>query len=99
MQIEPATCPTCGTAFDPLRSRAVTVVDGRVRAFCSTACRDRGPRPQAAPPPVEPAREPRPPSLWRRLGPEQRLLVVAAGVSLTAFALVLILGRHHAVAQ
>ncbi len=38
--VEPARCPVCGTTFDPLRARAVRVVDGRVRAFCSTSCRD-----------------------------------------------------------
>jgi murein DD-endopeptidase MepM/ murein hydrolase activator NlpD len=42
MLVERATCPACGNGYDPLRSRAVKVVDGRVRAFCSNACRDRG---------------------------------------------------------
>jgi len=52
MHIEPATCPACGAEYDPLRARAVTVIDGHVRAFCSVACRDRGIAPPAAPPPT-----------------------------------------------
>jgi murein DD-endopeptidase MepM/ murein hydrolase activator NlpD len=50
MHIEPATCPACGAEYDPLRARAVTVIDGHVRAFCSVACRDRGIAPPATPP-------------------------------------------------
>jgi murein DD-endopeptidase MepM/ murein hydrolase activator NlpD len=42
MIIERATCPACGEKYDPLRSRAIRVVEGRVRAFCSNSCRDRG---------------------------------------------------------
>jgi murein DD-endopeptidase MepM/ murein hydrolase activator NlpD len=42
MQIELTTCPACGGAYDPLRARAVRVVDGKVRAFCSVECRDAG---------------------------------------------------------
>jgi murein DD-endopeptidase MepM/ murein hydrolase activator NlpD len=45
MQIEPAICPVCGAAYDPLRSRAVKVIDGRVRAFCSDTCKERGLKP------------------------------------------------------
>lgn len=45
MQVVPATCPVCGGQYDPLRSRAVKVIDGRVRAFCSEACKDKGLRP------------------------------------------------------
>src|SRR5262245_14430344 len=55
MLVERTTCPGCGAAFDPLRARAVRVVDGKVRAFCSTACRDRGPRRE-----LEPDQEPEP---------------------------------------
>jgi hypothetical protein len=42
MLVERDTCPACGKGYDPLRSRAVKVLDGRVRAFCSDACRGRG---------------------------------------------------------
>ena len=42
MLVEHTTCPACGRAYDPLRARAIRVVDGKVRAFCSTDCRDRG---------------------------------------------------------
>ncbi len=36
----PSTCPICQKVFDPLRSRALIVTAGRVRAFCSEACRN-----------------------------------------------------------
>jgi murein DD-endopeptidase MepM/ murein hydrolase activator NlpD len=36
----PSTCPVCKAVFDPLRSRALIVAAGRVRAFCSDACRN-----------------------------------------------------------
>jgi len=43
MLVEPATCPVCGSKYDPLRARAVAVQqDGRVRAFCSEACKGKG---------------------------------------------------------
>jgi murein DD-endopeptidase MepM/ murein hydrolase activator NlpD len=41
MQIEPATCPVCRRRYDPLRARAVLVVAGKVRAFCSEDCKAR----------------------------------------------------------
>src|SRR5947209_6754665 len=41
MRIEPATCPVCGVEFDPLRARAIAVLDGKVRAYCSAECKDR----------------------------------------------------------
>ncbi len=68
MRIEPATCPVCGVEFDPLRARAIAVVDGKVRAYCSNACKERkerAPEPEsslAAPPP------PRGRSFMRALG-------------------------------
>jgi len=49
MRVEPATCPVCGVQYDPLRARAVTVTGGRVRAFCSTACKERSLVPEPAP--------------------------------------------------
>jgi murein DD-endopeptidase MepM/ murein hydrolase activator NlpD len=56
MRIEPATCPVCGAEFDPLRARAIAVLDGKVKAYCSTACKERkeraaDPEPVAAAPP------------------------------------------------
>jgi len=41
MQIELSICPVCGGRFNPLRARATLVTQGRVRAFCSTACKER----------------------------------------------------------
>ena len=98
MQIEPATCPACGGAYDPLRAQAVTVIDGRVRAFCSPACRERGVLPQ--PPKGAPAADAHatsvapPPS--RGLPTEQRVLIGAAAVTLLAFVALLMSGRHKA---
>jgi murein DD-endopeptidase MepM/ murein hydrolase activator NlpD len=42
MIVEPVSCPACGEKYDPLRARAITVVNGRVRAFCSQSCKERG---------------------------------------------------------
>jgi murein DD-endopeptidase MepM/ murein hydrolase activator NlpD len=42
----------CGTAYDPLRARAITVVDGRVRAFCSSLCKERSQAPLDEPTPA-----------------------------------------------
>lgn len=96
MQIELATCPACGTAFHPLRARAVSVIDGRVRAFCSAACRDRGLRP------AEPARaegdvQAPSPSLARAapMPTEQKVLAAAAVVTLLVFAALIGAGRHR----
>lgn len=33
-----ATCPTCGTVFDPVRARVVRVRGGKVMSFCKEAC-------------------------------------------------------------
>lgn len=41
MQVEPSTCPVCKKGFDPLRTRALIVEAGRVRAFCSEECRTK----------------------------------------------------------
>src|SRR5579859_5951447 len=62
MLVERATCPACSNAYDPLRSRAVKVVDGRVRAFCSNQCRDRGVPVAPELNIVEPDEEPLPPT-------------------------------------
>ena len=72
MHVEPSTCPACERVFDPLRARALTVADGRVRAFCSESCRERGERgPDVQDPPTMPARP-------RRRG--RALAAVAVGV-------------------
>src|ERR1044071_7970873 len=31
-------CPTCGKPVDPLRARAVAVIDGKIVGFCSAGC-------------------------------------------------------------
>lgn len=48
MHVEPSTCPVCKKVFDPLRSRALSVNAGRVRAFCSDACRTTAEREDAS---------------------------------------------------
>ncbi len=98
MQIEPATCPACGVAYDPLRAQAVTVIDGRVRAFCSAACRARGLAPPAPPRTVTDAHAVvtgPPPSLLGRVPTELKVLIVAAVTALGAFALLIAMGRHQ----
>lgn len=99
MQIEPATCPACGGAYDPLRAQAVTVIDGRVRAFCSATCRARGIAPPAAPTrtttDAHPVVAAPPPSLWRRVPTEQKILIAATMAALAAFVVMISLGRHR----
>jgi hypothetical protein len=100
MQIEPATCPACRAAFNPLRARAVTVIDGRVQAFCSAACRDRGP--SVAPPPVPPGDAHVTTAPVRRWSPwprEQLVLAVAAMGALAVFVLLIRAGRHQRMAM
>jgi murein DD-endopeptidase MepM/ murein hydrolase activator NlpD len=91
MIVERATCPACSNGFDPLRSRAVKVVDGRVRAFCSNACRDRG-----VPTPPEltilDEEEPLPPT------PRKRLWPIAAGAFLSVGAILVVGGNRLQVA-
>src|SRR5436309_2756623 len=101
MHIEPAMCPACSTAFDPLRSRAVTVIDGRVRAFCSVACRDGGPRPAEPSQPITATHALIAPPLsgWRRWPREQIVLAAAAALSLAVFVMLIQVGRHRNVAQ
>src|SRR5258708_1357647 len=97
MQIEPATCPACGAAYDPLRAQAVTVIDGRVRAFCSIACRERGVAPPAPKRSITDAHAaiavPRS-SFWSSLPTEQKVLIAAAATALAAFVLLIFGGRH-----
>jgi murein DD-endopeptidase MepM/ murein hydrolase activator NlpD len=97
MQIEPATCPACGGAFDPLRAQAVTVIDGRVRAFCSAACRERGIAPAAPKRSTTDAHAAivvPPSSVWSSVRTEQRVLIAAATVTLLAFVALLVTGRR-----
>src|SRR3954468_22088642 len=81
MQIEPATCPVCSALFDPLLARAVAVMDGRVRAFCSDDCKARGRQGVDRAPSVEEALQAvQQPSAWKRLPREQKILGGAVGV-------------------
>src|SRR5947209_6892164 len=101
MQIEPATCPACSNAFNPLRARAIIVIDGRVRAFCSPACRDRGLAGAERPPaPTTDAHAviALASSAWWRLPSEQIVLGVVAVVALSIFVLLLRAGRHRSAA-
>jgi hypothetical protein len=98
MQIQPATCPACGGSYDPLRAQAVTVIDGRVRAFCSSGCRERG---LAPPAPQRPATDgqgavspPASSSVGRTVPTEQRVLIAAAVTALAAFVALIVAGRH-----
>jgi hypothetical protein len=88
MRIVPATCPVCSAEYDPLRARATLVVDGKVRAYCSTACKDRA----ALPPPelpigeVDEDGEPLPvPSIWSRMSWRGAAGVAAAGLAVLLF--------------
>src|SRR5438132_9675217 len=87
MIVARATCPACGNGYDPLRSRAVKVVDGRVRAFCSNECRDRG-----VPVPPEltilEEEEPLPPT------PRQKYWPVALALGLGLVALFVVGGKR-----
>jgi hypothetical protein len=87
MRIEPATCPVCSQGYDPLRSRFVLVSDGRVRAFCSPACKEKAQRPapelvigEADEEPLPP-----PPSLWSRLSFRGAAAMSVAGVAVLVF--------------
>lgn len=87
MQVEQVKCPVCAGLYDPLRARAVAVIDGRVRAFCSPECKDRGLSGEG-PKPTEPegseADEP-PPSRWERIS------IGAAGATMLLGGAVLVL--------
>src|SRR5689334_8834285 len=93
MLVERATCPACGNGYDPLRSRAVKVVDGRVRAFCSNECRDKG---VPVPPELtigEADEEPLPPT------PRTKYWPVALGLALGVLAILVVGGKRlHVVA-
>ena len=56
------TCPTCGTAVDPLRAPAVGVRDGKVVSYCSRECAAAAEsRPVVAPPAAKPRARTEPP--------------------------------------
>ena len=55
-------CPACGEPVDTLRARVVGVVGGRVVAYCSVGCKQKGPT--AAPPPEHALASRRPPWRW-----------------------------------
>jgi hypothetical protein len=86
MRILPATCPVCAGEYDPLRARATLVVDGKVRAYCSTPCKEKA----SLPPPELPVvdgddDEPPPvPSMWSRMSWRGALGVAAAGAAVLA---------------
>ncbi|HJU22055.1 MAG TPA: peptidoglycan DD-metalloendopeptidase family protein [Casimicrobiaceae bacterium] len=95
MQVQPATCPVCGGTYDPLRSRAVAVLDGRVRAFCSNACKERGlSGVDSAPSIAESLSQIRQPNAWSRLPREQKALAIAVGVMFVLTA-TMMLGRDR----
>jgi peptidase M23-like protein len=88
MRIAPATCPVCGGEYDPLRARATLVVDGKVRAYCSSACKAKGALPhpeltvldyedEVPPPPL--------PSMWSRMSWRGALGVATAGIAVLLF--------------
>ena len=86
MRIVPATCSVCAREYDPLRARATLVVDGKVRAYCSTACKEKAAQPapelpiadvgdadDGEPPPL--------PSIWSRMSWRGALGMAAAGAA------------------
>ncbi len=87
MRIVPATCSICSAEYDPLRARATLVVDGKVRAYCSNACKDQAlaPAPEL---PIGEVDEPEPPSLpsvWSRMSWRGAVGVAAAGAAVLVF--------------
>src|SRR5438445_1996859 len=98
MQVEPATRPACGSAYAPLGAQAVTVIDGRVRAFCSPACRERGMAPIKPAGPVTDAHAalelPASSSAWGGVPKEQKILFAAATIALGALVFLIAAGRH-----
>ena len=97
MHIEPATCPACGAEYDPLRARAVTVIDGHVRAFCSTACRERGIAPPVAATAPSSATDAHAVIAPRRATklPTELVLLAAAAVAGVALIVVLLHAGHR----
>jgi hypothetical protein len=89
MRIVPATCPVCQAEYDPLLARATLVIDGKVRAYCSAACKEKASRP----PPELPIGDvddntgslPALPSLWSRLSWRGAVAVAGAGLVVLVF--------------
>ncbi|MDB4967252.1 MAG: Peptidase [Myxococcales bacterium] len=90
MRIVPATCPVCAAEYDPLRSKATLVIDGKVRAYCSNACKEKA----QLPPPELPIASvgdddtsslPTFPSAWSRLSWKGAAGVGAAGLAVLLF--------------
>lgn len=50
-------CPTCGSAIDPLRAPVARVAGGRIVTYCSKACADGKPASAPAPAPSASSRE------------------------------------------
>jgi hypothetical protein len=90
MRIVPATCPVCAAQYDPLRARATLVVDGKVRAYCSSACKEKA----SLPPPELPIAAvgdddsqplPKLPSVWSRMSWKGAATVGACGLAVLLF--------------
>ncbi len=87
MRIVPATCPICAQQYDPLRARATLVIDGKVRAYCSNACKEKAslPAPEL---PIGEVDEPEPPSLpsvWSRMSWKGAVAVGGCGLAVLLF--------------
>jgi len=90
MRIVPATCPICAKEYDPLRARATLVVDGKVRAYCSNACKDKAalPVPELTIADVgddDSVPLPKLPSVWTRMSWKGAASVGACGLAVLLF--------------
>lgn len=90
MRIVPATCPICAKEYDPLRARATLVIDGKVRAYCSNACKEKA----SLPPPElliadvsddDTSALPALPSVWSRMSWKGAATVGACGLAVLLF--------------
>ncbi|HEY2747138.1 MAG TPA: M23 family metallopeptidase [Polyangia bacterium] len=90
MRIVPATCPVCAAQYDPLRARATLVIDGKVRAYCSSVCKEKA----SLPPPELPIGDvgdedtsalPTLPSVWSRMSWKGAAGVAACGLAVLLF--------------
>jgi len=90
MRIVPATCPICAKEYDPLRARATLVVDGKVRAYCSNACKEKAslPAPELTIADVgddDSVPLPKLPSVWTRMSWKGAAAVAASGLAVMLF--------------
>jgi hypothetical protein len=90
MRIVPATCPVCATEYDPLRARATLVIDGKVRAYCSNACKQKASLPAPELPIAEVGEEdssplPELPSVWSRMSWKGAAGVAGCGLAVVLF--------------